>query len=201
MQWPPKRSEARLAAVALALAALAPRSALAAGGTVAGKVDVQPMKFQDETVVYLKAVPGPHAPRTRAMDQKGMKFLPFVLPVAAGDTVDFLNHDGVEHNVFTPDNEVFNLGTFKSEDRRSYTFEKPGVYRIRCSIHPEMLGYVFVGENPYFTVLDRKARFRIEGVPPGTYQLAIWNAHLTGPEKTVTVTAGKTTEETLTLKR
>jgi plastocyanin len=201
MRNPRHRSDARLAVLALALAALAPRPALAGGGVVAGKVDVQPMKYQDETVVYLRSVPGPHAPRVRAMDQKGMKFLPFVLPVAAGDTVDFLNHDGVEHNVFTPDNEVFNLGTFRSEDKRSYTFEKPGVYRIRCSIHPEMLGYVFVGENPYLAVLDRKARFRIEGVPPGTYQLAIWNAHLAGPEKTVTVAAGKTTEETLTLRR
>ena len=176
-------------------------TALAEGGTVSGKVDVQPARYQDETVVYLKQVPGTRAPVPRAMDQKGMKFLPMILAIQAGDTVDFLNHDGVEHNVFSPDNEAFNLGTFKSEDKRSYTFEKPGVYKIRCSIHPEMLGYVFVGQNPYAAVLDRKGRFSIKDVPPGTYVLAVWNANLKGPEKSITVRAGGTVEESLTVKR
>jgi plastocyanin len=176
-------------------------TALAEGGTVSGKVDVQPAKYQDETVVYLKQAPGTRAPATRAMDQKGMKFLPVILAVQAGDTVDFLNHDGVEHNVFSPDNEAFNLGTFKSEDKRSYTFEKAGVYKIRCSIHPEMLGYVFVGQNQYAAVVDRKGRFSIKDVPPGNYVLAVWNANLKGSEKSITVTAGATIEESLTVKR
>jgi plastocyanin len=187
------------ALLAASLLGLAPRPA-SAGGTVAGKVDVTPARFQDETVVYLKAVPGRRAPATHAMDQKGMKFIPLVLAIAAGDTVEFLNHDGVEHNVFSPDGEAFNLGTFKSEDKRAYTFDQPGVYKIKCSIHPEMLGWVFVGENPYAAPLDRKGRFRIENVPPGTYALAVWNAHVKGPERTVTVAEGKTVEETFALK-
>jgi plastocyanin len=189
----------RLAVILLG-ASLA-RPTLAEGGTVSGKVDVQPSRYQDETVVYLKQVPGTRAPTPRAMDQKGMKFLPMVLAIQAGDTVDFLNHDGVEHNVYSPDNEAFNLGTFKSEDKRSYAFEKPGVYKIRCSIHPEMLGYVFVGQNPYAAVPDRKGRFSIKDVPPGTYVLAVWNANLKGSEKSVTVTAGRTVEESLTVTR
>jgi plastocyanin len=193
------RGLARLAAVAAG--ALLARPVLAEGGTVAGKVDVQPSRFQDETVVYLKEAPRGRAPATREMDQKGMKFLPMVLAIAVGDTVDFLNHDGVEHNVYSPDHEAFNLGTFKPEDKRSYTFEKPGVYKIRCSIHPEMLGWVFVGQNPHAAVVDRKGRFSLPDVPPGTYRLAVWNANLAGTEKTVTVTAGKTVEESLTVRR
>ncbi len=189
------------AACLTALAVLAARPALASGGSVIGKVEVQPAKFQDETVVFLKAVPGAHPPATHPIDQKGMKFLPLVLAVAAGDTVEFLNHDGVEHNVFSPDNEAFNLGTFRSEDKRSYTFEKPGVYRIRCSIHPEMLGWVFVGQNPHAAPVDRRGRFSLTDVPPGTYQLAVWNAHLKGPERTVTVVAGKAVEAALSLKQ
>jgi plastocyanin len=175
--------------------------ALAEGGIVTGKVDVQPQKYLDETVVYLKQVPVKRAPAVLAMDQKGMKFLPMILALQEGDTVDFLNHDGVEHNVFSPDGEAFNLGTFKSEDKRSYRFESPGVYKIKCSIHPEMLGYVFVGQNPFAAVVDRKGRFTFKDVPPGTYQLSAWNATVKGMEKTVTVAAGKTVEENLTLKR
>jgi len=131
------RDLARLAA--LALGALLARPALAEGGTVSGRVDVQPARYQDETVVYLKEAPGKRAPARHEMDQKGMKFLPMVLAVTAGDTVDFLNHDSVEHNVFSPSAEGWNLGTFKPLEKRSQIFDAPGVYKIKCSIHPEML--------------------------------------------------------------
>jgi plastocyanin len=191
-----------LAALALVLAAAPPPARPAdAGGTVTGKVDVQPARFQDETVVYLKGVPGKRAPRTLAMDQRGMKFLPLVLPVVAGDTVDFLNNDGVDHNVFSPDGDAFNLGTFRAGDKRSHVFDEPGAYRIRCSIHPEMLGWVFVSDSAFAVAVDRKGRFTLKDVPPGTYQLAAWNPSVEGPERTVTVAAGKTVEENLALKQ
>ena len=190
---------ARLAAFAAAAFVAGP--ALAAGGTVAGKVDAQPPRYLDETVVYLKSASAVRAPATTAMDQKGMKFIPMVLTVTQGDTVEFLNHDGVEHNVYSPDGEAFNLGTFKSEERRAFTFEKPGVYKIKCSIHPEMLGWVFVGQNPYSATVDRTGRYTIQNVPPGTYTLAIWNSTLKAPEKTVTVASGKTVDENFTLRR
>ncbi len=189
----------RLAAAALACALASP--AVAEGGTVAGKVEVTPPKYLEETVVYLKSVPGTYKPRTHAIDQKGMKFLPHLLVVTQGDTVKFENHDNVVHNVYSPDNEGYNLGSFKQNEDRSYTFAKAGVYSQLCSVHPEMLGYVFVGQNPYAAAVDKKGHYSIKNVPPGTWQLAVWNAHLKGPEKSVTVTAGKTAEENLVVKR
>lgn len=189
----------RLALLPAALLGLAPALA-AAGGIVAGKVDVTPARFQDETVVYLKAVPVKRPPARHAMDQNGMKFVPFVLAVTKGDTVEFLNNDGVEHEVFSPDAEGFNLGRFLFGDKRAHTFERPGVYEIRCSLHPMMQAWVFVGENPYAAALDRKGRFRIEDVPAGTYQLALWNAHVKAPERTVTVADGATVEQTFSLR-
>ena len=193
------RRPAALAA-ALAVAALAPELA-AAAGVVAGKVDVKPAKFADETVVYLKGLPPGRAPATFQMDQKGIKFVPFILTVAVGDTVEFLNHDAVDHDVFSPDNEAFHLGHFRVEEQRDYAFKKPGAYSIRCDIHPGMLAWIFVSESGYAAPVDRKGQFRIEGVPPGTYTLAVWNAHLTGAERTVTVADGATAEETFTLKQ
>jgi plastocyanin len=190
------RPLAALALVALPLAALGD----GALGAVTGKVDVQPPRFQDETVVYLANVGGTWKPRTHAMDQRGMKFLPLVLTVTTGDTVDFLNNDGVEHNVFSADEDAFNLGTFQPLDKRSHAFDAPGVYRIRCSIHPEMLGWVFVAQNPWSAPVDRRGRFSLKGVPPGTYTLVVWNAHMAGTERTVTVAAGQTAEETFSLR-
>jgi len=175
--------------------------ASAAGGTVSGKVEATPGKFLEETVVYLKEVPGSFPAKTASLDQRGMKFIPHVLVVTAGGTVDFLNHDTVAHNVFSPDNETYNLGTFKPDEKRSYTFKTGGVYTQLCSIHPEMLGFVFVGENPYAAVVGPDGTFAIPGVPAGTYTAAVWNSHLKAADKKVTVTEGKTAEVSFSLHR
>ncbi len=185
----------------VAASCLAASAARAEGGTIAGKVEVTPAKYLEETVVYVKVVPGTYKPRTHEMDQQGMKFIPHILIVTQGDTVKFLNHDNVAHNVYSPDNEGYNLGTFKQNEDRSYTFQKAGVYSQLCSIHPEMLGYIFVGQNPYAAAVDKKGGYVIKNVPPGSHQLAVWNSKLKGPEKPVTVTAGRTVEEHLTVKR
>jgi plastocyanin len=188
-------------ALLVAASCLAASAARADGGTIAGKVEVTPAKYLEDTVVYLKSVPGTYPPKSHAMDQQGMKFMPHLMTITQGDSVKFLNHDNVAHNVYSPDNEGYNLGSFKQNEDRSYTFAKPGVYAQLCSIHPEMLAYVFVGQNPYAAAVDSKGKFTIKNVPPGTYTLAVWNAKLKGPEKSVTVVAGKTVEESLVVKR
>jgi plastocyanin len=195
----PKSLEKRLALVPAALLALLPGLA-GASGSVAGRVDVKPARFQDETVVYLKGTPAvKRPPATHLIDQRGIKFVPFLVAIAAGDTVEFLNHDGVEHEVFSPDGEGFNLGVFRYEEKRAYRFDRPGVYELKCSLHPMMQAWVFVSESPYAAPLDRKGRFRIDDVPAGTYQLAVWNSHVKTPERTVTVADGATVEQTFSL--
>jgi plastocyanin len=188
-----------LAAAVLACAAAG--GALAEGGTISGKVEVTPQKYVDETVVYLKDAKPSGAPRTLAMDQKGMRFLPHVLVVAKGDTVKFLNHDGVAHNVYSPDGDAYNLGSFKTDEERSHTFAQEGAYSQLCSIHPEMLGFVFVAPSHLAAAVDAKGRYAIKDVPAGTYKVAIWNSHLKAPDKPVTVAAGKTAEVDFAVKR
>ncbi len=190
----------RRAAAALACAAALP--ALADGGTISGKVQATPAKYLPDTVVYLKSVPGSYAPHKVAMDQRGMQFVPHILTITQGDTVEFLNNDHVAHNVYSPDGEGYNLGTFKQNENATYTYKKPGVYSQLCSIHPEMLAYVFVGQNPYATAVDSGGHYTIKGVPAGTYQLAVWNgSKLKTADRPVTVTAGKTTQLDLSIQR
>ena len=178
------------------LAALAIAGAVQAsgGGTITGKVEATPAKYLKESVVYLKEVPGPHTAKTVTMDQKGMEFRPHLLAITAGDTVKFLNNDGVDHNVNSPDGETYNLGMFPKGESKDYKFEKAGNYTQLCSAHPEMLAYVFVGQNPYSAVVDKKGHYTIKNVPPGNYQLAVWNGNskLKAEEQAVVVAAGKT---------
>lgn len=190
-----------LGTLTAALLLAAALDARAAGGTVSGKVDATPPKYAAETVVYLKGVRGPSEPRTVTMDQKNMTFLPHVLVVAKGDTVKFLNHDSVAHNVYSPDGEAYNLGTFKQNEERTHTFDQEGAYSQLCSIHPEMLGYIFVAPSRYAAAVDAKGRYTVADVPPGSYKLAVWNSHLKAPDQPLTVTAGKATEVNVAVKR
>jgi plastocyanin len=194
------RSATLLRAAIPCLLLLAALPAAGQAGSITGKVEVTPPKYTDETVVYLKDAK-PAAPRTVTMDQKALKFLPKVLVVAKGDTVKYLNHDTVAHNVYSPDGEAYNLGTFKPAEERTHTFDQEGPYTQLCSIHPEMLAFVFVAPSPLAAAVDAQGRYTIKDVPAGTYKLAVWNSHLKAPDRPVTVAAGKAVTADFSLKR
>lgn len=135
-----------------------------------------------DVVVYLEAeeVVGEAARGPRAtppvIDQSHLEFLPGVVVVRPGMTVDFLNSDGILHNVFSPgwSGEEFDLGTYPSGATRSHTFTEPGHHVILCKVHPEMVAYVVVVETHWFAVSDSTGRFSIGAVPPGRYRLTAW---------------------------
>jgi plastocyanin len=190
-------------AVAFALAPCFSTAALAdSGASITGKVTSAPAKYLGDTVVYLKNVAGNYTPSTIVVDQKGMQFIPRVATITVGDTVNYGNHDTVSHNVFSPDNEGFNLGTFPPGETRPYTFKKTNVaYSELCSIHPEMLGYVFVGQNPYHAVVDGSGNFTIRNVPAGAYTIGVWNPKLKAADQNVTATAGGATTVNFSISR
>ena len=159
------------------------------GGTIEGTVKAMPPKFLPETVVYLESVPGEHSPQTVDMDQKAMKFVPHVLSVSVGDTVRFWNHDTVPHNVFSPEGG-YNLGTWPPGEHRDHTFDKPGAFTQLCSLHPDMLGYVYVAPSSFSAVVDSSGHFALRDVPPGTHRIAVWNSHLKAPAQSVVVRSG-----------
>jgi plastocyanin len=162
---------------------IAPAVAWAETGTIEGTV--AHARGNANLVVYIVSAPGQFPPPSAhaQIDQKKMTFIPHVLPIVAGTTVDFTNSDAVTHNVFSPDNEGYNLGAWAKGEKRSYTFKKPGVYTQLCSIHPEMLGFVIVLQNPYQAVTTADGHFTIPNVPAGQYQLKVWGEKLKKPEK------------------
>ena len=61
-----------------------------------------------------------------------------------GTTVDFPNNDRVFHNVFSfRDGKRFDLGMYPIGTLRRVTFDKPGLSRLFCNIHPNMAAYVW----------------------------------------------------------
>jgi plastocyanin len=167
-----------------------------AGSAITGTVKVTGAATSADVVVYVQEAPGTFPPGKPAeMDQLKMQFIPRVLPVVAGTAVKFLNSDPTPHNVFSPDNEKYNLGTWPKGQSKDYTFSKcaktPCVYTQLCRVHPEMEGYVVVLQNPYFAVTDKDGHYEIANVPPGSYTLAVWHTRTKAQPKPVTVEAGK----------
>jgi plastocyanin len=196
------RTKVLAVATLISAVVLLARAGGADNGTVTGTVVAKGVRTSADIVVSLQApgltVTPPKQPIQ--MDQKGMLFLPSVLPVVKGTAVSFLNSDPVPHNVFSPEGK-YNLGTWPQGEAREFKFDKPGVYTQLCRVHPEMEAFVVVLETPYFAATDQAGRFEIKGVPPGAYTLVTWGKKLKKAEQTVTVESGKTVSVNLTLSR
>lgn len=125
---------------------------------------------------------------TQKMDQKGLRFVPHVLPIVAGTTVDFPNGDPVSHNVFSiSETKRFNLGLYGRGTKRSIRFDQPGIVELLCNVHMEMSGYIVVLKNPYFAKTAADGSFRISGVPGGRHRLRFWDEALPAQEEEITV--------------
>jgi len=132
------------------------------------------------SVVYLETVPRgafeAPAPGRAALDQRNETFVPHVLAVTVGTTVEFPNSDRVFHNVFSLSKaKRFDLGRYPRGASRAVRFDRPGMVRVFCEIHSHMSAFVLVFAHRFFDIPDEKGRYRIDGVPPGNYTLAVWN--------------------------
>jgi plastocyanin len=181
--------------------------ALPADGSITGTVKATGLPSSADAVVYVQdakeAAKPPAAPVS--MDQRKMQFIPHVLPVVVGTTVRFLNSDPTPHNVFSPDFEKYNLGTWPQGQTKDHTFAQcakfPCVYTQLCRVHPEMEGFVIVLPSRHFAVSDKEGHYEITGVPPGSYTVAVWHPKLKAAPKPVTVEAGAAASVEFTLGR
>ena len=146
-------------------------------------------------IVWLEAPNAARTPQTArvVLDQRNLMFSPHVLAVRVGTVVDFPNNDRVFHNVFSfRDGKRFDLGMYPVGAVRKVTFDRPGLSRIFCNIHPQMAAYVLAVDSPYFARSDETGAFTIAGVPPATYHYQAWKPG--GPTLTgsVSVDAART---------
>ena len=160
---------------------LALGAATAQAGELKGTVKATGMKNNADAVVYVDAVAGKTFPAPAAhsqMNQKNLVFLPHILPVVVGTTVDFLNSDAVLHNVFSPDKccDKFNLGSWPQGQSRSYTFKSPCVATMLCKVHPEMEGFILALPTPWFATTDKTGAYTIKDLPDGDYTVKVWHA-------------------------
>ncbi len=164
----------------------------------AGDIEGKVTGMKGKSVVYIDTIQGKTFPAPKehpVMDQKGLMFVPHIMVVQQGTTVDFLNSDTVQHNVFwtaigNDKKAGHNLGTWPKGDKRSFTFDKAGVVPLLCNVHPDMSGYIIVSPTPYFAETDENGNYRIKDVPDGSYTVTTWHEGAKNQSKPVTVSGG-----------
>lgn len=124
------------------------------------------------------------SPLSRPLLQKEKRFVPHVLAVPQGSTVEFKNEDEIFHNVFSLSPVAkFDTGLHKGGAETPVKFDKPGVIELLCNIHATMVGYLVVVDTPWYAVADGSGAFQIKNVPPGEYEAAVWHESASGPQK------------------
>ena len=158
-------------------------------GTIEGKVS------PGQSVVYVDTIPGKTSPppsEEPIMSQKNLAFVPHILVVQQGTTVQFLNDDNEQHNVFWPSvggnkRAAHNVGTWPQGQKRPYKFEQSGVAPLFCNIHAEMSGFIIVSPTPYFAQTDAAGSYKIDNVPDGKYNVVAWHEGMKPQAKPVSV--------------
>ena len=165
----------------LALAMPWPQALAQVEGRVRLSVDGRELRSSEarDAVVYFRPEqPVAVAPAAEPLEMRteGKAFVPRALPVTVGSEVRFPNRDPILHNVFSPPGrQAFDLGVYGADEVRSHRFDAPGLVRVFCNVHHDMVAHVLVLDTPWFAHPDDDGRFHLE-VPPGTAgQLYVWH--------------------------
>jgi plastocyanin len=148
-------------------------------------------------VVSIKGAKGgkwPKAMKKAVIDQNGCIYNPRIAIMKAGTKLIVKNSDKILHNVHShpgkTGNSIANIAQpkFKKKLKMSKRyFKKPGIVKITCDVHNWMTGYVVSAKHPFYAVSGDGGKFKIEGVPDGSYTLEIWHEKLGTKTMKVTV--------------
>jgi len=153
-------------------------------------------------VVYLKDVAfrGSMSPVKAVLRQEHETFMPHVLPIMRGSTVEFPNDDPIFHNVFSLSSAAsFDLRRYPRGQSRSQQFPKPGIVKVYCHIHSHMSATIVVLDHPYFTIPETDGTFELPNVPPGEYTVVGWHERVGERRASVRVERGRAATVDLSL--
>jgi plastocyanin len=146
--------------------------------------------------VYIKAgAPASSAPAGTPpviLDQHGCRYIPHVIAVQQGGSVQFRNSDPTMHNIHAvptvAGNAVVDVSQGPMGPAQTRPFNAPELMLpVRCNNHPWMSAFINVAPNPYFEVTSGDGEFTIRNLPPGTYTLAAVHEKLGEQDVQITV--------------
>jgi hypothetical protein len=149
--------------------------------------------------VYVYVKSGPPAalsatapiPAPLVMDQVGCRYVPHVIALMRGGSVEFRNSDGTMHNIHTlpaaEGSQPIDISQGAKGPPQVKQFNYPEVMLpVRCNNHPWMNAFINVSATPFFAITGADGHYSISGLPAGTYTLAA--VHEKMGEQTMSVT-------------
>ncbi|SVE04743.1 uncharacterized protein METZ01_LOCUS457597, partial [marine metagenome] len=83
------------------------------------------------------------------------------------------------HNIFSKSlNNQFNLGAMSSGTIKTISLLQPGPIVLRCNLHKDMVGTIFVVPNGYYTQPDKQGKYEFKDVKSAGYIMQAWTPHL-----------------------
>ena len=139
--------------------------------------DARGAPLEDAVVWAVPKLPLSARPkREAAVEQVAKQFAPLVTVVQTGTQVRFPNRDEIRHHVYSfslP--KTFEIKLYAGTPAAPVLFDKPGEVVLGCNIHDNMIAYLYVVDTPFFAKSGKDGRARIDGLPPGDYELHAWH--------------------------
>lgn len=178
-----------------------------------------------DAIVLLEGVEAGKAFETSVplIEARDCMFHPFMTIVRNGHAVEVINMDPVMHDIQGYETSLeagarvlFNTPLVMNHQHRRgdihamhnhapgkslvgpiYLNKGRRTFYMQCGFHAYMESWAMAVNNPYYALTDAAGTFKIENIPPGTYQLVVWHPQ-TGPGVTKMVSIqsdGKLVEE------
>ena len=120
---------------------------------------------------------------TLTINQSNLNFQPRHSVIQVGTTVTFSNHDKEVHNIYSKSlSNQFNLGAMASGAFKTIEFNTAGPIVLRCNMHKDMIGTLFVVPNGYYTQPNVKGEYDFKNIKSEGYIMQVWAPMLSPDE-------------------
>lgn len=130
------------------------------------------------------------------INQVDCMYEPRIQGAMADQKLQIKNSDATTHNVNAAlgSDVQFNKAQPKGAADIDASFEEPGIYRLKCDVHPWMRSFIVTTDNPFYAVSGADGSFNIGKVPDGKYKIIAWHARYGQKEATVEIKGGAAVE-------
>ncbi len=151
--------------------------------TLKGKALINGKAIGANAVVFLETKSKLPVPNQKKQDfriiQHELNFKPKHSVITVGSTVAFLNMDKEVHNIFSKSKgNQFNLGAMAAGTGKSMKFTQAGPVVLRCNLHKDMVGTLFVVPNGYYTQPNAEGDYTFENIKSQGYLLQFWHPQM-----------------------
>lgn len=143
-----------------------------------GKAEARGSDVRLAVIYYEPAGPHPVRPGGEPFEMvtHRKELSPRVLVIPRGSRVRFPNQDPILHNVFSVSApNQFDIGLYRQGPGKEKRFEEPGLVRVYCNVHHDMVAYILVLDTPYSASPAATGDFVLTGLPRGPGKLTVWH--------------------------